>query len=903
MLHRSASTLSSGYSLFFHGNHGGGRTAAAVLSRLWLPQHENVDHAPFDFATVQDRRFNQSQQLSFSFDRFQTIKCTAFPPSSTWRKRQLPHRIVQCCSTGYFNPSHMTYCVTPKQFSVVSPFILSHITQKVFQQQKFLCLSYDPSRSFHTTTSTNINEANIPSEHEIPRKRRGRPKKAAADTTLPQLQSSSLEVVSQQLTETVPRKPRGRPRKNASDAHPSSKPDAKQKKVRQVPGRSIPKASTSELTDTISQLNDSETFVIEMPIGEEPERSVEETYSRKTPLEHVLLRPGMYVGPNQRSQPMETYVLNTRIPNPSLNDDTVSLATVSITHSTPYARPMDVVDTLQHAQIIRRELGIVPALVKVFDEILVNASDNRLRHPKSCTRIDVIIDPGHEEAGRPPFISVWNNGKGIPIEIHAVEGMYVPEMLFGHLLTGSNFNDDEKRVTGGRHGYGAKLTNIFSKRFCVETVDSKKKLRYRQEWQDNMRVASAPVIEKLADTDQAFSQLLTKDYTCVSFIPDMSILTSEPNRVAMDEADYSMMCRRVLDIAGCAGGTLNVAVNGIDVSMASFADYVELFRPISNSAFNAIDLDTENSSDGITSVPPILYSKPNARWTVGIGASTSGSFEAVSFVNGIATTRGGTHIAAIVQQVTKFIQEKFEKIDPALSSSVTPSLIRRNLFVACNSLIENPSFDSQMKETLTTVPSHFGSSCLLTPKFLKSLIQSTDDGGPGIIEAIKQSVQGAHQAVLLKKVGGKKSKRQILAISKLDDAHSAGSDRSAECTLILTEGDSAKALAVAGLEVVGRDHFGVFPLRGKLLNVRDVAVSKLTGNEEVKALVAILGLDFSVEYSTIADRRKLRYGHVMLMTDQDSGTCVVLFQYICRILLLANCFYTCSISLPRWISH
>ena len=111
----------------------------------------------------------------------------------------------------------------------------------------------------------------------------------------------------------------------------------------------------------------------------------------------------------------------------------------------------------------REELSSVPALLKVFDEILVNASDNRLRHPGSCNRIDVTIHRGDDSSD--PFISIMNNGKSIPIQIHRKEKMYIPELLFGHLLTGSNFNDDQKRLTGGRHGYGAKLTNVFSKQF------------------------------------------------------------------------------------------------------------------------------------------------------------------------------------------------------------------------------------------------------------------------------------------------------------------------------------------------------------------------------------------------------------------------------------------------------
>lgn len=285
--------------------------------------------------------------------------------------------------------------------------------------------------------------------------------------------------------------------------------------------------------------------------------------------------------------------------------------------------------------------------------------------------------------------------------------------------------------------------------------------------------------------------------------------------------------------------------------MPSFQEYMQLYRRS-------------------PSAPPIKFTTINSRLTLGIGLSESGSFDSVSFVNGMATTRGGTHVNTIVQQVTKAIQEKIGKTDAELANALSSSIIRRHLFVAVDALIENPTFDSQMKEYLTSSPTNFGSSWVLTEKFLKSLVQSEGDGGPGIVEEVLRVLKGRQQATLLKTANGKKSKRQLLSIPKLEDAHQAGSNNGYECTLILTEGDSAKALAVAGLEVIGRERYGVFPLRGKFLNVRDASVSQLSSNAEVKALCAIIGLDFKKEYDTVAERRNLRYGRVMLMTDQDT---------------------------------
>lgn len=582
------------------------------------------------------------------------------------------------------------------------------------------------------------------------------------------------------------------------------------------------------------------------------DKSVEEQYGRLTPLEHVLRRPGMYVGPTARAPPSAQWILHPSPPPPPSHQ--LLMDPNLVQHSS----------SILNYRLTKQEVAIVPALIKVFDEILVNASDNRLRS-NTTTRIDVLIDPGSEELD--PFIRVFNDGMGIPVHVHQQEGIYVPELLFGHLLTGSNFDDSERKVTGGRHGYGAKLTNIFSKSFTIETVDSSRHLKYRQTWSNNM--TSASVADVTTDTSG-------RDYTCVSFVPDLPQLTGNGNALCISKDDYAVMCRRVLDVAACAAGQLTVTLNGVDLTQSTFRDYVMLHR-------TNPDLD-------------VCFETLNDRWVVAVGVSeTGGNFESVSFVNGMTTTRGGLHVNAIVQQVCKRIQERIDRTEPELTGLVSPGLIRRHLFVAVDALIENPSFDSQMKEYLTSSPNAFGSSCTLSDKFLSRVVLSEEEGGPGIVEEVVRVARGRQQANLLKSVGGKKSRRQIMSIPKLDDAHSAGSENGHRCTLILTEGDSAKALAVAGLEVVGRERYGVFPLRGKFLNVRHATVAQLASNAEVKALCSILGLDFDKEYDTEEERRELRYGRVMLMTDQDTGTCES--KVLSR---LCGCLIRCF---ERWFTH
>lgn len=127
----------------------------------------------------------------------------------------------------------------------------------------------------------------------------------------------------------------------------------------------------------------------------------------------------------------------------------------------------------ENGELVNRPVSYVPGLYKIFDEILVNAADNKQRDP-TMDSVKVDID----QEGN--CVSVYNNGDGIPVEIHSEEGVYVPELIFGHLLTSSNYDDDVKKTTGGRNGYGAKLTNIFSTEFVIQTADGKRQRKYKQ---------------------------------------------------------------------------------------------------------------------------------------------------------------------------------------------------------------------------------------------------------------------------------------------------------------------------------------------------------------------------------------------------------------------------------------
>lgn len=466
--------------------------------------------------------------------------------------------------------------------------------------------------------------------------------------------------------------------------------------------------------------------------------------------------------------------------------------------------------------MMTKQCSFVPGLYKIFDEIIVNAADNKQRDP-SMSRIEVTINEQEN------FIRVWNNGNGIPIAMHQEHGIYVPELIFGNLLTGSNFDDNEEKTTGGRNGYGAKLANIFSTKFIVETSDSSRGLKYRQEFTDNMTKRNEPVIQKGSGTD----------FTCITFYPDLKRFKMD----CLDEDIVSLLSKRVYDIAGtntAAGAKLTVLLNGARLDTKNFESYMGMYQGIE---------------------PPIAFERLNERWEIGVGVS-DGSFQQVSFVNSICTIKGGCHVNYIVDQITAKLAAVVKKKNKG--EEVKANQIKNHLSVFVNALIVNPAFDSQTKENLTTKAASFGSTCTVSDKMIKSIEKS------GIIDNILNWAKFKQTEQLKKKSGTKRSK--LIGIPKLDDANCAGTSKSELCTLILTEGDSAKALAISGLGVVGRDYYGVFPLKGKLLNVREASHAQIMKNEEIQNISKILGLVFGKTYTDVSS---LRYGHLMIMTDQD----------------------------------
>lgn len=535
--------------------------------------------------------------------------------------------------------------------------------------------------------------------------------------------------------------------------------------------------------------------------------AIEEAYQTKTHLQHIMDLPDTYIGSIQREKTFRWIKGFMKVSDEAGDDNDKAPATMR--HCFKY-----------------KEIEFQPGLMQIIEEILVNAFDNRSRiiqkklagvkGLKAVTYIKVNVD---KLSGQ---IAISNDGEGIDIALHPTENVYVPELIFGKLLSSGNYRKDEKKITGGKNGYGAKLTNIFSTKFIVETVDRKRKLLFRQEFRKNMSERSEPVITEKY-TGEAFTR--------ITFIPDYKIFGCD----GLTKELTSYIEKRAYDMVACSSGEIKVWFNDVEIGASSFDDYISMYVGDQERAFVRV----------------------NERWEIAATLSQNHAFEQVSFVNGINTDRGGRHVDYITKQITAAVVEFIKKKKKV---EVREDVIKSNLFVFVNAIIENPSFDSQTKNTLTTTKSNFGSECVVPDKFIESLCNS------GLMErAIALSEFRDKQ--LLTKTDGKKLKR-VLDIPKLDDARFAGTKQSDKCTIIFTEGDSAKATAIAGLSVIpnGRDYFGIFPLRGKLLNTRDKAERDIVANTEIANIKKIIGFQEGKEYK---DTSELRYGRIMIMTDAD----------------------------------
>ena len=486
----------------------------------------------------------------------------------------------------------------------------------------------------------------------------------------------------------------------------------------------------------------------------QPQSALATQYQQKTDKQHILDNPDTYIG-SVENVDSNVWIFNE-----------------------------------QTGMISLKNIDYNPGLYKLFDEGIVNARDHVVRMIQSSMSNKKNVSYIETSISEDGTITIMNDGNGIDVAKHPENGLWIPEMVFGHLRTSTNYNKDEKKIVGGKNGFGFKLVLIWSTYGYIETVDHTRGLKYTQEFKNNLDELCAPTITKHASAS-------TKPYTKVVFKPDYA-------RLGLSGLTPDMMAllkKRVYDIGAVTDHSvkkIKVIYNGDHVPVKNFQQYIDLYIGNKDAAKR-------------------VYEAPDERWEYAVAISQAHEFVQVSFVNGICTHKGGKHIDYIMGQITRKLCDYIEK---KRKVKVNPSAIKEQLILFLRCDIENPSFDSQTKDFMNTPIGKFGSSCTVSDGFIDKIAKM------GVMD-MACSLTEAKDTKLAKKTDGSKT-RVIRGIPNLIDANLSGTADSSKCTLILCEGLSAMSGIVSGLSSDDRNTIGIYPLKGKLLNVRGEQTKKIS---------------------------------------------------------------------------
>lgn len=525
----------------------------------------------------------------------------------------------------------------------------------------------------------------------------------------------------------------------------------------------------------------------------------------------------------------------------------------------PTAREALLLDSNHVASV--GQLEVADAFERIVLEILYNAADNMtvtLQSGVVPLPLEVDIDSRS--------IRITNYGREIPVEANE-DGEWIPSVIFGRLLTSSNYNDDEIRYTGGRNGYGAKLTNIFSSRFEVSVYDPKSRSLFEQAWTNNMSNISPPDLTSL-DEDPFDGQGRTSIY----FEPEL-------HRFGMDHIPqtYIDMLRATLALIAYS--------TGVEVAFTAH-NKKEVLKTTSQKSLCAVVWPKQKT------ICAGSVEDGDARYEVTlIDLKSVAKPSAISLVNSVYTYDGGKHLDSVYRSLMKQLRIH---ILPTIDGGETIKLNRQMVSTCIGVLLKcelpNPSFTSQCKSKLS------GPAVTIRVELRNKKLK-----GWRFIETIHDQLD-ADLRKQLKQSDGKKVRNTRL--NKLEDANWAGTKRSQECSLFIIEGDNAANYTDTAIQYLpgGWDRYGYYPIRGKLLNVRSAKLDRVIANKEIQEIKKALGIREDVDYTQEKERKTLRYGHVIVAADADHDgkhiVGLVINMFACMYPSLVSCGFVQQLRTP-----
>jgi DNA topoisomerase-2 len=488
-------------------------------------------------------------------------------------------------------------------------------------------------------------------------------------------------------------------------------------------------------------------------------------YTSLSPIEHVLTVPEFYLGSSSHT-PREEWLFDGEKMHPC-------------------------------------KITFPSACARLFLEIVTNASDNVFRSRSFGTEpgvIDVTVTDTQ--------VTVKNWGEPIPIAIHEETGMYVPQLIFGVLHSGSSYTDE--RQGAGRYGVGGKAANIFSTLFSVVINDATGHKSYSQQWRDNMAVCEEPTIKPFRGTASS---------TTVSYTMDFARFGLERYS---DEAKM-LFFRYLIDISFNA--EVPVVFNGERYNVSKLSSFVPLY-------FGT----TKNS---------ITYELPTLRI---YAADSPNNGQVISFVNCVMTNEGGTHVAPLLKYIAQYLKLNTKK-------QVTVRQLKPHLSVIVSCHITSPEYNTATKSSLT----HPTIKYSIPDEVLKPMLKWT---------FLTRMFETATIKALAKTDG--KKRRHVK--TKGTDANEAGGPQSRKCGLFIAEGKSAEAYVhkLKALMDGGPNYVGVLAVRGKGLNVMNATAERIEENKEICELKTMLGLREGMDYTQEKSLNTLRYGYIVIIADSDA---------------------------------
>lgn len=528
----------------------------------------------------------------------------------------------------------------------------------------------------------------------------------------------------------------------------------------------------------------------------------QQTYEKMDPITHMHRRPDMYVGSTSMIESHDTEWI-ARSVTTTTGDERIEF-------------------------VAKEHLVYVPALLRIFIEAVSNAIDNVWRSRESgvpCRRLEISVDTEKNE------FSVVNDGLVIPfMDTYKDTGIRIPELIFGHLMTSTNYDDGESRLTSGRNGLGINCTNIFSTHFDVEIFDSELGRVYQQKWTDHMRQCHPAKIKDKKGKDS---------YVRVRWSPDLSLFgleaaktTSSP--VIPGEDMTAMFFKYAVDMAAIT--RIPVKWNGRKIAFRSFLEYVKLYPIVKET---------------------VVLSSTETLEVVLTNASPDHGHQHIVFTNGIYNRHGGVFVDNLLTEILRVIKTALA----AKKIIVTTRELKDYFCIFVNARVHNPEFNNQSKDRVVK-PSSV-KTFHVEPKALTAIMKWSWR------EELREAISQKEMKTI------KKTEKRKVRIEGYDPANLAGTKHSHKCALILCEGLSAKTFAVTGIEtgwnnLKGRDYYGIMALRGKVLNVRNASLTSISANREVTNILQALNLKYNTDYSKDENFRQLEYGKVLILTDSDN---------------------------------